>query len=124
MFPTIKALLLASPSLVALVAERIYPDNVPQQESAPALSLFLVSTVYDDLPDGTRLITASNWQINCIANSRMDASTVADAVFHALHGKQHDLIKFARITNRSDDLPDTGVSLRRTIIDVELKHFT
>lgn len=122
MFPTIKAFLLTSPALTAMVAERIYPDTVPADEPEPALSLFLVSTIYNDLPDGTRLITASNWQINCIANSRMSASVLADAVFSTLHCQQFDPIRFARITNRSDDLPDAGILLRRTIIEVELKH--
>ena len=93
MFPTIKSLLQQSPALVKLVGERIYPDNVPTAETKPSLSLFLVSTAYADLVDDTRQITTTNWQINCIANSRMNASAVADAVFHALHGKAYDSIK-------------------------------
>ena len=48
MFPAIKAFLLTSPAITALVASRIYPDSVPLNEPEPALSLFLVSTVYDD----------------------------------------------------------------------------
>ena len=124
MFPVIKTMLLKSSALVSLVGNRIYPDLVPTEAQKPALSLLLVSTVYDDAVDGTRLITASNWQINCMANSRMNASAVADAVFKALHGQSHDTIKLARVTNRNDELPDNGVPLRRTIIDVELKHFT
>ena len=122
MFLSIKSQLSTSSKIVALVSQRIYPDLVPLDEPEPALSLFLVSTIYDDLPDGTRLITASNWQINCLATSRREASQLADAVYKTLHCQQFSPVKFARVTNRSDELPDTGVPLRRTIIEVELKH--
>ena len=122
MFLSIKSQLSTSSKIVALVNNRIYPDQVPLDEPEPALSLFLVSTVYDDLLDGTPLITVSNWQINCLASSRMTASQLADAVFETLHCQQFNAIKFARVINRNDELPDTGVSLRRTIIELELKH--
>ena len=124
MFPTIKSFLKQSAALIALVGDRIYPDSVPDGESKPGLSMFLVSSVYGIGVDGTSWITGSSWQINCLADSRMTASAVADAVVTALHGKSYDTIKLAIITNRNDELPDYGTPLRRTIIDLELKHFT
>ena len=123
MFPAIKSLLLADPAVSALVGEHVYPDQVPEGKSVPAISLFVVSTRYQHLTDGTKLPITTSWQLNCLANTRMDASGLADAVCKALDNKSSSDIKNTLIINRHDEQPAAGVRLRRTILDVEIKHY-
>ncbi len=123
MFLTIKQLLLANSAVTALVGNRVFPDQVPEKKSLPAISMFQVSGQPKDLVDGTVLPRESQWQINCVATTRMTASQLADEVEKALHGKSADRLKKLLVTNRQNDLPAPGVKVRSTILDVSLKHY-
>ena len=73
------AALTADVALAALVAERIYPDAIPQDEPLPAVA-FVARAEPEFGLDNTLLATRTVASIGCWGATRTSASAVAEAV--------------------------------------------
>lgn len=71
------------PGVIALVGDKIYPDELPQEQALPAVVYGRVSTEPIYTLNNTHAATRSRLQAVCWARRRNDAETLADAVMVA-----------------------------------------
>jgi hypothetical protein len=113
---SLRAVLLASPAVAALVGTRVYPMTLPQAPTLPAVTFQRISTVPDHLLD------AESWRVPCRVSLSLWASSfdgmraLADAVTTALRGYSGNGLRLVRLLNMTDDYePET--KLFRVIAD-------
>ena len=78
--------LLLDAGLIALVADRIYAPNLPQNVTLPAIALFVRGGVATPYIPGT---PEPSFQITCWADRAANAREVYDAVYNCLQGIQN-----------------------------------
>lgn len=80
------SLLSAAAGVIALVADRIYPDLIPEGKDAPYLGYERANAEPVTTLEGTVLAWRVNLVIACWADTRLQANQIADAVLAALAG--------------------------------------
>ena len=85
----IKALLEAAAGVTALVSTRIYADELPESEALPAVVMLPISDTPQPPFDATAGSEpcAARIQVMCIADSKLGARTLREAVRVACHLK-------------------------------------
>jgi hypothetical protein len=103
--------------VVGVVGTRIYPLNLPQPPTYPAITY---SRISNSGQDGTSTIKQSRWQVDCWANTYVGSQTLAAAV-KAFAEEWHDSpgIEWARVVNEIDDYDDDAKAYR-IIVDLIL----
>jgi len=74
------AALKAAAGVTSLVAQRIYPDNVPQEQAPPYVAFTRSGTEYLSSIHGPILGEKASLEVWCMSSSRKDAEAIADAV--------------------------------------------
>ena len=116
----IRAAILASAPVTALVGTRVYPMMLPQAPTFPAIVYQRISTVPDMLVEGPGFAPI-RIQLSMWATTFGGARTLADAVVTALHGYHGGELRLSRLINLLDDYePDT--KLFRVIADFRVHH--
>ena len=116
----IRAAILGSAPVTALVGTRVYPMMLPQGPTFPAIVYQRISTVPDMLVDGPGFAPI-RMQLSMWATTCDGARTLADAVVTALHGYHGGELRLSRLINLLDDYePDT--KLFRVIADFRVHH--
>lgn len=120
MFNHLRVLLLSNDDLAGSITG-VYHGSVPISKPLPALSAFLVSeTIRDAIDDSPAALTQQNWQVNVVASSGLEASTIADLTVTAIHKQSVTGVDYALVTSRRDDPPIAGGSVHRVIIEIIL----
>jgi len=81
-----RARLIATDGVTALVGQRIYPGKAPQDATIPYLVYQRISTTRFSTFSGASLIPESRMQIDIIASSQANAESIASAVRTSLDG--------------------------------------
>lgn len=81
-----RAELIASANVVALVSARIYPQIAPQGAAMPYIVYQRISSVPERVATGTNATTETRIQFQIVDDNYDDARTLADYVKAALHG--------------------------------------
>ena len=116
----IRAAILASAPVAAMVGTRVYPMMLPQAPTFPAIVYQRISTVPDMLVEGPGFAPI-RMQLSMWATTFGGARTLADAVVTALHGYHGGELRLSRLINLLDDYePDT--KLFRVIADFRVHH--
>ena len=116
----IRAAILASAPVAAMVGTRVYPMMLPQGPTLPAIVYQRISTVPDMLVEGPGFAPI-RMQLSMWATTFDGARTLADAVVTALHGYHGGELRLSRLINLLDDYePDT--KLFRVIADFRVHH--
>jgi len=116
----IRAAILASAPVAAMVGTRVYPMMLPQAPTFPAIVYQRISTVPDMLVEGPGFAPI-RMQLSMWATTFDGARTLADAVVTALHGYHGGELRLSRLINLLDDYePDT--KLFRVIADFRVHH--
>lgn len=77
---TLNAALKAAPAVTALVGQRIYPDNVPQEQAPPYVAFTRSGTEYVGTIHGTVVGSKASLEVWCMSSSRKEAEAIADAI--------------------------------------------
>lgn len=72
-------------TVVSLVSTRIYPNEIPQGKSMPAVSVQQISGVRDHSLDGPSGLVEARFQVNCWEDDYVGARTLAHAARLALN---------------------------------------
>ncbi len=75
-----------TPAISALVADRIYPRELPQEVDYPALTYFRVDTPRYDALDGPAGLAKPRFQIGIFSDSFEDLPTISKQLRTALNG--------------------------------------
>ena len=78
--------LLGQPGIAALVARRIYPDYIPQDEQLPAIAYTLEDESSRQTQQGPSGMREAIYQINIWADTRREVMAVAREILVALNG--------------------------------------
>jgi hypothetical protein len=78
--------LIANASVLALVSERIYPQEAAQSAAMPYIVYQRVSSVPQAVATGTNATTETRIQFQIVDDNYDDARTLADLVKGVLHG--------------------------------------
>ena len=116
----LRAGLIGDSGVGALVSTRIYPDDLPQKPTYPAITYQRIS---NSGQNGSSNRRESRWQLNCWGETYDDVTDLAAAV-KAFIEEWHDVsetpgIAWARVINEFDDFDDE-TRTRRSLIDVIL----
>lgn len=87
----IAAYLIASATIHAVVADRIYPMMIPQGATIPCLTYQRISTpriVTHDSAGATGDLTNPRFQFDAWATTQKDAKAISDVLRANLHGKK------------------------------------
>ena len=113
---SLRAVLLANAPVAALIGTRVYPMNLPQAPTLPAIAYQRISAVPD------HLLEAESWRVPCRVSLGLWASTydgaraLAAAVATALREYSGPGLRLVRLLNMTDDYePET--KLFRVIAD-------
>jgi hypothetical protein len=98
------ALLTGSAGMTALVAQRIYPDILPEKAAWPAIVFARQATEHDRLIDGTIAATRVELSVQVWAETRTSAAAVSDAIEAALVGSEYMVLARADAAD-----PETGL---------------
>lgn len=106
--------LAADAAVLAIVSNRIFPSEVPQDFDLPAIAFVRtetehVTTIHSDIPVATKAVL----EVQCMAVSRESASALMDAVIPALA-----LAKFVPEDRRDSYDPETDPSIYSDILVV------
>lgn len=107
------ALLSGSAGVTALVADRIYPDAMPEKCAYPAVVFSRAGTVPVYLISGSMAAAEINLSVGCWSETRTQADQVADAVQAALAGSEF-------VIGRRDGAFDPETGLIATLIEVSI----
>lgn len=114
----LKAALAADTAVAAIVSTRIYPLQLPQSPTYPAITYQRISNTGTN---GNTALRESRWQISCWAQTYLGALALSAAVKALLEEYTNTVstpgIKMALVVNELDDYDDT-VKVYRVIIDV------
>lgn len=78
------ATLNAAPAVTALVGDRIFPDEIPQERSLPAIVYRRAATDPRFTLNDTLAATRALMRLSCWSTSRLQAETIGDAAIAAL----------------------------------------
>lgn len=106
------AVLAASSGLAALVADRIYPDAIPEDKALPAVVYSRTATDPVLTIHGTKVAETAALSITAWSQTRTESEAVADAVAIALLGAGQPF------TNRSSGF-DGEVGLYGVTVETE-----
>jgi hypothetical protein len=102
---TIYTRLTTHTGLTALIAEHVYPGEMPSKAEDRVYPLCVYTRV-SDVPsvalDWTIYDREARYQVSCYATKRKDALAVAEQVISALHGYVSAPIKRARFENLTE----------------------
>lgn len=113
-------------AVAAIVADRIYPTDLPQEPTFPAVA-------YSKISDGGRYLHHKNFptvaepgfQFDCLAATPLAAKQLADAVRKALHGYTgtvgSDFIFFIKVVGGADS-GDAGSGIYQVSVDAVVRH--
>jgi hypothetical protein len=76
LYPT----LISAPAVTAIVAQRIYPDVVPQDVATPCVAFARLETEYTLTLSNVIEATKALLEVSCMSTSRIQADALADAV--------------------------------------------
>lgn len=109
----IQALLVADPTVAALVGARVYPSLMPQGVSKPAVVFQVISDVPQTTFDGDSSTTLVNalLQIDSYGKTYLEAHAVADAVDAVVSALSSPDLSATREVSR--DLYDNEAQLHR-----------
>jgi len=111
--------LLADPDVSELVSTRIYPGALPQAAIYPAIRYQRVDTVRVYSKAGYEGDSRPRLQIDCWAETYLEAKRLADAVRTAMDG----FPEFAVCENEQDGYePDPAPPVYRVILDFSIWH--
>lgn len=114
----LKAALAADTAINALVSGRIYPVQLPQSVTYPAISYQRISSTGTN---GNTAMRESRYQISCWAETYLGGLTLAAAVKALAEGYTNTAstpgIKMTQIVNELDDYDDSA-RVYRVIVDV------
>ncbi len=82
----LRAVLAADSAVVALVAARISADRAEQDEARPFVVFSRTASQITTALNGAHLRTQAALDVQCWANTRLDADALADAVADAVRG--------------------------------------
>jgi|GEM_PF-4184898 len=121
----VRAKLLASPPVVALVGTKIFSGNV-SQGSIPFILMNVKNTDFIHFDRGTDLTKQCRIQFDCVSNSSDQAELIGDALIAALNNstgnQSSNKIQESRVTNRLDDDWSADVGLFRHIVDFQISY--
>jgi hypothetical protein len=105
---SLRAVLLAAPAVSALVGTRVYPMNLPQAPTLPAIAFQRISAVPD------QLLGVESWRVPIRVSLSLWATTydgvraLTVAVEAALRGYSGNGLRLVRLLNMTDDYePET-----------------
>ena len=81
----------ADATLTALISDRLYPDEVPQDDDLPAVFYMTVSDIKDQFLTVQSPLEAPNIQFTAYADTKAEAAEVADAIKASLNDYQGTL---------------------------------
>lgn len=112
--------LVADATVLGLVSSRVYPLQLPQTPTYPAISYQRISNTAQN---GSTAIRESRWQVNCWASTYAGAVSLAEATKSAVEEfsdvSETPGIKMGRVVNELDDF-DPETEAYRVVIDVML----
>lgn len=79
-------LLTTTPSIAAKVADRVYPKQLPQDPTTPAIVYHRISGPREHSHDGSSGLAHPRFQLDMYAGSYLEAKALADAVRVAIDG--------------------------------------
>lgn len=112
----VRTYLLADSAVTALIADRVYPLQLPQSAALPAVTYQRVSGTEGITYDGPSGLGRSRLQFDCWATTYGSVVEVFSAIKSALRAYPE-----TRIVNVID-APEPDVALRRRLIEVSLWH--
>ena len=108
MTTTLRQLLLSDPAIVGLVGQRVYPLRLPEGYTTPAITLQLVTKDRDYSMDVTSegAHRSHTYQLNCCADTYLQAVELADAVIAKISNYQNSFngvdIRNIEVQNETD----------------------
>ena len=81
-----RAKVLANGAVVALVADRVYGQRLPQRPTYPAISVVKISAPRDHVMEGQSGFVQARFQVDCWSPDDQAAKTLADTVRLAMGG--------------------------------------
>lgn len=79
--------LATAPGVVAIVADRVYPDQVPESAATPAIAYERTNTVFlNTIHGGAPLGAEVTLEVTCVHGTRIAANALASAVVQAMAG--------------------------------------
>ena len=112
----LRTYLLAEPAVAGLIADRCYPERLPQNAALPAITFQRVFGTESVTHDGPSGLGRSRLQFDCWATSYGDVLELAGAAKSALRAYPE-----TRIVNVMD-APEPEVALRRRMVEVSIWH--
>jgi hypothetical protein len=109
----LRALLVADGGVSALVGTRIAADRIEQGASRPFVVFSRTATAPITAVDGALLISQVSIDVQCWADTRLQADAVADAVSAAVRG-----VTSQQVTERSS-VYDADLDMEGTQLSVE-----
>ncbi len=124
-------LLLTTPSIAAIVKDRIYPVQAPEGASYPRLLYWQTSAEFEESLDEEAVEPErASWQIDCQARTYDEVKRLASlvrALFRAHKGSlgtSGKTCQYTKVTNETDvplSPPDAGgAALYQTSLDIEI----
>lgn len=121
----LRTFLVADPAITALVVGRIYPLKLPQDPTLPAIAYMRVSGFRGRVQDGPAGYARPTFQIDCWADSYLEAKNVADAVRQRLQAYKGTMgtteVQSVRFLGDRDDF-ERDVENFRILMDFEIWH--
>lgn len=104
--------------LVALVGTRVYPVQLPQEATLPALTYQRISGPRTHTQNGVSILARPRIQVDCWASSYAGAKAVATQVRLALDGHKAAGEVWASVLDNDIDDLDAETGRYRVIMDV------
>ena len=107
----IRQYLVSNATVSGLVSTRIYPDDLPQNCTLPAITYYRVSTEhYGDITGTKTGLAVARLQIDCFATTRAGANALAEAV------RKSGVLDLGHTTTN-------GVDIGSVVLDDGQRHF-
>jgi len=122
---SLHSVLVSDAGVSAIVAARVYPLELPQEPTLPAIVYFKISSSRLTHHGTTSKYCEANYQISCVAATVLGAKLLAAAVVSAVHGYSgtvDSLRIFVCEVISESDLLQTAIEEYAVAIDVSLKH--
>lgn len=128
MTATLRDALKSAAAIQALVEDRVYRDERPQNDPLPAIVMLLVSDPRPWTFTGPQSLRQSRVQIDCLAESRGLSDEIAEAVISSVDGRSLTAVppfESVRVNNvRNDSSRDSPATTFRTMIDALVWHYS
>lgn len=108
----LRTLLLAAAGVTALVAQRVRLTRAEENDAMPYIAITRTDTEHDVGLDGSIGATKSVLQVECVANNRLQAESISDAVLAACVADQ----RFVSGPIAADEL-DRGIEIDVLTVD-------